>query len=66
MLNMIVMILNMVGICDGGVFLSDLRARRCRMFFPDRGNDERNRNDKKNSKLLLHCFMTNDDDRSLL
>ena len=65
MLNMIVMILNMVGICDGGVFLSDLRAGRCRMFFPDRGNDERNRNDKKKFKLL-HCLMSNGDDHSIL
>ena len=56
---------NVVGICDNNAFLLDLRARRCRMFFPDRRNDGRNRNDKKIFKLL-HCLMTNGDDHSLL
>ena len=59
------MMLIMILICDDDVFLSDLRARRCRMFFPDRRNDERNRNDKKKSKLL-HCLMSNGDDHSIL
>ena len=64
MLNTIVMTLNMVCICDDDAVLFYLRVRRCRMFFSDRRNDERNRNDKKKSKRL-HCFMTNDDDHSI-